>query len=300
MITRFTVVLLLVLPGAGSHLSAGEQALSTVTVLWNSEVRSPGICVDRTSWFVSVIPAAVPLEGLTTTRLRHGELTTEARVLFRDDAQRLCLLETSTPLTGLTPVSLVHTGELKGGQKLHCLSHRSACLTTVAGKDWSHRGERFSMPLLRVRVADPESFCAAGTPLVSEEGHLVGILTGKDHDETGDVHAIPVARVRKLVTDIKTHQRSGPVRVGLVFHNQSSTPEIIEVKSGSPAERSGLEAGDVILSIDGTDTESLEDLVEVIHNLPAGVETPVTVLRGLSEKDLSIVPEFLEMTAAAR
>ena len=145
-----------------------------------------------------------------------------------------------------------------------------------------------------------ETFCAAGTPLVSEQGHLAGILIGKDHDETGEVHAIPVARVRKLVTDVKTHQRSGPVRVGLVFHNQSSTPEIVEVKAGSPAERSGLEAGDVILSLDGTDTESLEDLVEVIHNLPAGVETPVTVLRGLAEKDLSIVPEFLEMTAAAR
>lgn len=307
MITRFAALLFLTLPGASYSIAAEEpplaseeQALSTVTVLWNSEIHSPGICIERTSWFMSVIPAAVPLEGLTKTSLRHGDISTEARVLFLDDAQRLCLLEISTPLVGLTPISLAHTGEWKGGQKLNCLSNRSACLTMVTGKDWSHQGEQFAMPMLRVRVSDPEAFCAAGTPLVCDQGKLVGILTSKNHDENGEVHAIPVARVRKLVADVKTHNRSGPVRVGLVFHNQSSIPAIVEVKSGSPAERSGLEIGDVILSLDGAETESLEDLVEVIHNLPAGVETPVTVLRGLTEKDLSIIPEFLEMTAAAR
>ena len=75
---------------------------------------------------------------------------------------------------------------------------------------------------------------------------------------------------------------------------------MVDVKPGSPAERSGLEVGDVILSIDGTETESLDDLVEVIHHLPAGTETPLRVLRGLSEKNLTIIPEFAEMTAAAR
>lgn len=299
MITRFAALLFLALTGASYSLVAGEQALSTVTVAWDNDTCSAGICVDSASWFMSVIPEAISLESLTKTSLRHGHSTAEARVLFLDEEQRLCLLETSTPLVGLTPISLAQT-KIKGGQKLSCLSNRSACLTTVAGKDWSHRGERFPMPLLRVRVANPKEFCAAGTPLVSDEGELVGILTANDHYDGGEAHAIPVARVRKLVADVKSHNRSGPVRVGLVFHNQSSTPEVVEVKTGSPAERSGLEAGDVILSMDRTVTESLEDLVEVIHNLPAGVKVPVKVLRGLAEKDLSIVPEFAEMTAAAR
>jgi len=299
MITRLAA-LSLALSGGIYPLAAAEQAHSTVTIAWNSEVRSPGICVDKTTWFISVIPASLSLDGLTKATLHSGEEKVEARVLFLDGTQRLCLLEAVGPLTGLTPASLARTGDLKGGQKLNCLSNRSACLTMLAGKDWSHRGEQFPMPMLRVRVADPEKFCDAGTPLVSVEGQLVGILAGSSHDKSGEVHAIPVARVRKLVEDVKAHKRSGPVRVGLVFHNQSSTPEVIDVKPGSPAERSGLEAGDIILSLDGTETASLDDLVEVIHHLPAGSETPVTVLRGLTEKSLTIIPEFTEMTAAAR
>ncbi len=299
MITRLAA-LSLALSGGIYPLAAAEQAHSTVTIAWNSEVRSPGICVDKTTWFISVIPASLSLDGLTKATLHSGEDKVEARVLFLDGTQRLCLLEAVGPLTSLTPASLARTGDLKGGQKLNCLSNRSACLTMLAGKDWSHRGEQFPMPMLRVRVADPEKFCDAGTPLVSVEGQLVGILAGSSHDKSGEVHAIPVARVRKLVEDVKAHKRSGPVRVGLVFHNQSSTPEVIDVKPGSPAERSGLEAGDIILSLDGTETASLDDLVEVIHHLPAGSETPVTVLRGLTEKSLTIIPEFTEMTAAAR
>lgn len=300
MTARFAALLILTLQASFQCLTSAQEAHSTVTVVWNSEVRSPGICVDKPTWFISVIPASLPLEGLTKATLQVDGESIETRVVFLDGSERLCLLETAAPITGLTPAPLALADDLKGGQKLNCLSKRSACLTTVAGKDWSHRGEQFQMPMLRVRVANPEEFCAAGTPLVCEQGKLVGILIGNHLDDSGEGHAIPVARVRKLLVDVKMHKRSGPVRVGLVFHNQSSTPEVVDVKPGSPAERSGLEVGDVILSIDGTETESLDDLVEVIHHLPAGTETPLRVLRGLSEKNLTIIPEFAEMTAAAR
>ena len=300
MISRLAAILALTTPAATNLILAEERPLSTVTVNWSDEFKSPGACVDRATWIISVIPESVPLADLSRATLVSGSDKVEARVLFVDEAQRLCLLEAKAPIPHLTPFSLAHAEEMKGGRKLNCLTNRSACLTTVAGKDWSHRGEQFPMPMLRVRVADPEEFCSSGTPLVCEEGKLAGILTGQKCEEKGEVHAIPVSRIRKLIEDVKAHNRSGPVRVGLVFHNQSSTPEVVEVKVGSPAERSGLVVGDVILSMDGIETASLDDLVEVIHNLPAGAETPVLVLRGLAEKSLTIIPEFIEITAVAR
>jgi hypothetical protein len=300
MISRLAAILVLTTPAATHLILAEEQPLSTVTVNWSDEVRSPGACVDRATWIISVIPDSVPLEGLSRAILVSGTDKAEALVIFIDAAQRLCLLEAKTPIPHLTPFSLAHAEEMKGGRKLNCLTNRSACLTTVAGKDWSYRGEQFPMPMLRVRVAEPDKFCSSGTPLVCDEGKLAGILNGQECEDTNEVHAIPVSRIRKLIEDVKTYKRSGPVRVGLVFHNQSSTPEVLEVKAGSPAEKSGLAVGDVILSMDGIETASLDDLVEVIHNLPAGAETPVTVLRGLTEKSLTITPEFIEVTAVAR
>lgn len=272
--------------------------MSTVTVSWSEAIESPGVCVDNAAWFISVIPDTVSLDKLSSARLKGSGGEVESRVLFIDAGQRLCLLEATAPLPGVSPFSIVEVKSLKAGQKLECLSNRSASLTMVAGKDWSYRGEHFAMPFLRVRVADPDEFCNSGTPIVSSGGLLAGILTGEELDTNGETRAIPVSRIRKLVEDVKHFKKSGPVWIGLVFHNQSSLPEVIEVKAGSPAGEAGMKSGDIILSVNGTETESLEDLVEVIYSLPAGQATEVTVLRGLSEEKLSITPRFAEMTVA--
>jgi len=299
MVSRIPASLALFFFLGNSALFAGELPASTVTVSWTNTIESPGVCVDRAGWFVSVIPDTVSIEKLGTARLKFSDKTLEAKLLFVDAPQRLCLLEASSEIAGVSPFSLAVVRPLKAGQKLECLFNRSAALTMVAGKDWSYRGERYSMPFLRVRVANPDEFCNSGTPLISSEGELAGILTGQELDNNGETHAIPVSRIRKLVEDVKRYKKSGPVWIGLIFHNETSTPEVIEVKSGSPAEEAGMKVGDVILSMNGSETASLEDLAEVIYDLPAGEATEVTVLRGLSGETVSITPRFADMASTA-
>ena len=95
-----------------------------------------------------------------------------------------------------------------------------------------------------------------------------------------------------LLEDMKRHQHSGPVWIGLVFHNESSSPEVLEVKSDSPAAGAGLQKGDVITAMNGTEIESLGDLIESIHHLAAGEPSKVRVLRGLEEKEVEMTPQF--------
>jgi predicted metalloprotease with PDZ domain len=95
-----------------------------------------------------------------------------------------------------------------------------------------------------------------------------------------------------IVEDMKRHQHSGPVWIGLIFHNESSSPEVLEVKSDSPAAGAGLQKGDVITAMNGTEIESLGDLIESIHHLAAGEPSKVRVLRGLEEKEVEMTPQF--------
>lgn len=277
-----------------------EEPTATVSVTWKEGISSPGVCVDRATWFVSVIPKAISLEGLATAKLSDANTSVEGKILHLDPDQRLCLIEVPSGLGPVRPVPFSEGAPPKPGDQAHCVSGSSACLSTVAGKDWAYRGETFTYPLLRLRVSESKTHCHAGTVLVDQQGDLLAILTCQETETEGEVYAIPAARVRKVVEDMKHHQRSGQVWVGLIFHNESSSPEILEVITDSPAAEAGLQKGDVIISMNGTEIRSLSDLVESIHNLPAGEAAKVRLIRGLEEKEVELVPEFSAITAASR
>ncbi len=301
MTTRFPLVAITLVICAALPASGEVPSPETICVLWSKDAESPGVPVEKPGWYVSVVPESVSIDGLESVLLRCGSAQTDARVLYCDSDQRLCLLQAGEAFPEKTTFFEIRNAvDTKAGQKLECLSDKSACLTTVAGKDWSYQGETFPMPFLRVRVSDPDHFCKAGTPLVTTDGKLAGLLTISGVDGNGGAFAIPVSRIRKMVEDVKRFKRSGPVWVGLIFHNHSSTPEVVEVKRESPAEMGGLLRGDVILSVNDEEIESLNDLVETIQTLPAGTEAHLRVLRGLSEQELKVTPRFAEISAASR
>jgi len=75
------------------------------------------------------------------------------------------------------------------------------------------------------------------------------------------------------------------VGIGVVLDQRSRTPHIISVIDGSPADRSGLRAGDVISSIDGTEASRLplDELAALVRGL-AGTSVELEVERpGLTE-----------------
>jgi serine protease Do len=61
------------------------------------------------------------------------------------------------------------------------------------------------------------------------------------------------------------------------------------VESGSPAEKAGVEAGDIIVRFDGKSIERIADLPRLVGNTKPGTKSTVTVFRRGSTLDLSIV-----------
>lgn len=270
--------------------TAGDKP-TPVSVEWSGGEISPGICVGKKKWFVTVVPSTVDAD-VEKPGIRTGEKSRSARILHFDSNRRLCLLEAEGSFDDLTRFTLAPDPVDPPGTALTSLSTESDCRSTVAGKDWNYRGEKLEMPLLRIRVENAEHFCSAGTPLINESGQVAGLLTDRDLAEGSESHAIPAAQIRKLVRDMERHDRTGPVWIGLLLHDQSSTPEVLEVKPDSPASKAGFAAGDVVLSLNGIEISDLDDLVEAIHNLPSGDKATFGVLRGLSKIEIDVVPVF--------
>ena len=272
-----------------------SDEVKPVELIWASDLHSPAICVEKNNWFIGVVPDSLNMEGLDAPKVAIGSEVHGSKFLYLDPIQRLCFLATMKE-TGAQPATIAVSPGPKPGHVLICNSLASSCSTIVAGKEWSYRGDAFALPLLRLRLGDSMKRNPPGTVLLNDKGTVEGLLTDHKLEAENEALAIPASRIRKLVRDIKRHERSGPIWVGLVFHNESSSPEVIAVRENSPASKAGLEEGDVILSVNGLEVETLDELCEAVHSLPAGEKVALEVLRGLEDKTMSIVPQFAEAT----
>lgn len=268
-----------------------------IRVQWEQDRETTAVCVVQPTWFVTLVSRNESMpQTAREVSVKVAERTISGKVLHCDLSRGLCLIETSE--AGSTPLPLpeVTSPTPRPGIMLRSLSASDDCRSTIVGKDWMYEGESYPLPFFRVRLADSNHRCPAGTPLVNEAGQLEAILTDHDLGSASEAHAIPVAQVRKLLQELAKFKETGPVWVGMLLHNDSSTPEVKEVVPGSPAATAGLAPGDVVLSLNANKISDLNDLVEAIHCLPAGEVARITVLRGLNKERLEIVPQFIAGT----
>jgi S1-C subfamily serine protease len=96
-------------------------------------------------------------------------------------------------------------------------------------------------------------------------------------------------RVRRAWIGIAAGPRPLPpharVRVG-----RSAGVEIIEVSAGSPAQRAGLRAEDLIVELDGQAIERVDDIQRAMSREAIGRPMPIRVLRGDRWLDLEVSP----------
>lgn len=128
-----------------------------------------------------------------------------------------------------------------------------------------------------------------GAALFDRRGDLIGIgsLNLPDHvgDGSGDPANmfVPVNALKPILDDlITTGRRAGPPRPWLGFYPRELRQRlyISRVAPGSPADESGLEQGDQIVSIDSVPVSSLETLYETLWDLGiSGVIVPLEIVR---------------------
>jgi serine protease Do len=107
----------------------------------------------------------------------------------------------------------------------------------------------------------------SGGPLVNVQGEMIGVTTALLGGAQGIGFAIPVDRVRRIVDDLLRFGEVRPVWIGVRGRTLTSGEEGLETPRGfrvrsvapdSPADRAGVKAGDMVVSVDGTPIDSKE------------------------------------------
>ena len=158
----------------------------------------------------------------------------------------------------------------------------------------------------------------SGGPLVNTAGEVVGIATGKAFAENIGF-AVPVDVLQGVLPQLRDEGRVRRGYLGVqirdLVHREAryyglEEPNgafVSDVQPDTPAEKAGVEAGDVILGVDEHEVEGTRDLIDYVAALPPGRDVELRVLRdseriGLDvklEERPSLIAEQEEPTPAA-
>ena len=124
--------------------------------------------------------------------------------------------------------------------------------------------------------------------------------------------AIPMDEAMRVSEQLRANGRVTRGRIGVQI--EPVTKEIAEsiglgkaqgalinrIEPGAPADKAGLEAGDVIIKVDGKVIEKSSDLPRLVGNIKPGTKSTLTVFRRGATKELSVVIAELEPEKVAK
>jgi serine protease Do len=151
----------------------------------------------------------------------------------------------------------------------------------VAGFDRKYLGRYFSTTHMRLNL--PSQRGEAGAPLLNMKGEVVGIVVSSLENNAA-CYAVPIEAAEKIRGDF---MRFGEARHGWVGINVSmarqpvegSLAEMTQIMEDTPAARSGIKSGDILLQVGRKKVTQPEDVLDASFFITAGDVVPITVMR---------------------
>jgi serine protease Do len=244
--------------------------------------------------------------------------TYEARVIGRDPLTDSALIElTEKPNHTLPEVKFGDSAQVQPGDWVMAIGNPFNLAHTVSVGVISALERPF--PVAEGRSAQVLQTDAAinpgnsGGPLLNVRGEVIGINTAiyTDARQQGNIgigFAIPMNTVRELLPQLRTGKITRGmigVSVGLIppeavdelgLKNRNGAL-VATVSPGGPAERAGMEPGDVIVAFNGKPVANRDELVRNVVNTKPGTRVDVKVIRDKQEKNLNVTVEELNLDA---
>jgi len=217
--------------------------------------------------------------------------------------------------TGLAAVKIADINRLKVGEWVMAIGSPFGLENTVTAGIVSakQRDTGDYLPFIQTDVAiNPGN---SGGPLINMRGEVVGInsqIYSRSGGFQGISFAIPIDEATRVSDQLRTSGKVTRGRIGVQIDQVSK--EVAEsiglgksqgalvrgVESGAPAEKAGIEAGDIITKFDGKQIEKSSDLPRMVGNIKPGTKAVVTVFRRGVTKDFSVTIAEIEAEKPVR
>lgn len=139
----------------------------------------------------------------------------------------------------------------------------------------------------------------SGGPLFDMSGHVIGINSRIGRQTAINIH-IPVSAYREMSwerlvsAEVWGGRRNLPVSkgvIGIKGTDHRKGCEVLEVTAGLPADKAGIQVGDVIVKLDGKPVRGIDPLIRLVATKDPGEKVRVVLLRDGKEivKNITLV-----------
>ena len=247
-----------------------------------------------------ILTCAHVVDGASTITVTIGDKDYTATLVGEDTTSDIAVIKIDAD--GLTPATVGNSDSLKVGQSVMAVGNPLGELGgTVTGgmisalnRSVTIQGSSSVNTMSLIQMDASVSPGNSGGGLFNMNGELVGIVNAKSSssDAEGLGFAVPINDAIKVaqellengyvtgrpylgitylaVTDAQTASQLGVNAYGVY---------VVEVVKGGPAEKAGLQAGDRIVSVDGTEIASKDDLGTLMQKHAAGDTLSITIAR---------------------
>ena len=247
-----------------------------------------------------ILTCAHVVDGASTITVTIGDKDYTATLVGEDTTSDIAVIKIDAD--SLTPATVGNSDSLKVGQSVMAVGNPLGELGgTVTGgmisalnRSVTIQGSSSVNTMSLIQMDASVSPGNSGGGLFNMNGELVGIVNAKSSssDAEGLGFAIPINDAIKVaqellengyvtgrpylgitylaVTDAQTASQLGVNAYGVY---------VVEVVKGGPAEKAGLQAGDRIVSVDGTEIASKDDLGTLMQKHAAGDTLSITIAR---------------------
>ena len=239
-----------------------------------------------------VVTNAHVVEGSNSVSIKfwNGK-TYPARVVGTDASTDLAILKVDAPVSQLFPLTLGDSSSLVVGDQVVAIGSPFGLEGTVTSGIVSALHREMTSPNNFAIDNSIQTDAAinhgnSGGPLLNAEGKVVGVTAQIESNSGGNEgvgFAVPSNTVRSIASQLISSGKAEHAFLGVVLRDSSSPQagaSIGQVRTGTPAARAALRAGDIITAAAGTRINSASELRAVINAHRPGDTISVTYMRG--------------------
>ncbi len=271
-----------------------QEAFTSTTL--GTQREGHGVLIDTEGHILTIGYLIVEAETIEVTG-PQGE-TVDATYVGYDQKTGFGLLRIAKSL-GVAPMKLGESSRVKEGDPLLVAGSGGAdsviAARVVSRKEFAGYWEYLLEDPI---ITAPAYLSFGGAALIDPKGELVGIgslFTQLAIPGLGAISCnlfVPIDLLKPILDDLKTRGRSGePTRPWLGINAQEAHGRVFitQVTPEGPAEKGGLRTDDLILMVRGKPVIGLADFYRKVWGLgAAGVDVPLTILRGIGIQEMKI------------
>ena len=247
-----------------------------------------------------ILTCAHVVDGASTITVTIGDKDYTATLVGEDTTSDIAVIKIDAD--GLTPATVGNSDSLKVGQSVMAVGNPLGELGgTVTGgmisalnRSVTIQGSSSVNTMSLIQMDASVSPGNSGGGLFNMNGELVGIVNAKSSssDAEGLGFAIPINDAIKVAQELlENGYVTGRPYLGITYlavEDAQTAAQlgvnaygvyVVEVVKGGPAEKAGLQAGDRIVSVDGTEIASKDDLGTLMQKHAAGDTLSITIAR---------------------